>query len=65
MNTGLKGDEFFELMLEQAGVACVPGSAFGNGGVEHVRLSLNANIPMIKKSLAKMSDALNIYSMGE
>ena len=64
-STGLTGDQFFELMLEEAGVACVPGSAFGEGGVDHVRLSLNANVPMIKKSLAAMSDVLNLYFNGE
>jgi aminotransferase len=37
--TGLNGDEFAEKLLMQEKVAVIPGSAFGAGGENHVRIA--------------------------
>lgn len=37
---GLDGDRFADELLEDAGVAVLPGSCFGQVGADHVRLSL-------------------------
>lgn len=37
--TGLKGDEFAEKLLVEQQVAVIPGSAFGAGGENHVRIA--------------------------
>jgi aspartate aminotransferase len=64
-NTGLTGDQFFQLMLNQARISCVSGSVFGDVGVGHVRLSLNVKIPMIKKSFNRINDVLNTLNKGK
>ena len=51
--TGLDSNEFFELMLSRAKIACVPGEVFGIYGKGYVRMSLNVNIPMIEKVFTK------------
>jgi aspartate aminotransferase len=60
-NTGLSGDEFSELMLEQAGIVCVPGSAFGEAGTDHVRFSLNADCSVIEMCIDKMISVLGDF----
>ena len=39
VNTGLNGDEFAERLLLEERVAVVPGSSFGFGGENHVRIA--------------------------
>ena len=42
-------DEFAELLLNEAGVAVVPGSGFGAPG--HMRLSFACSMPTLEKAL--------------
>jgi aspartate aminotransferase len=54
---GLTDDvAFCELLLEQAGVALVPGSAFGTPG--HVRLSFACGIDTLEKAVERIAGAL-------
>jgi aspartate aminotransferase len=48
--------EFTELLLNEAGVAVVPGSGFGAPG--HIRLSFATSLPTLEKALARMSRVL-------
>jgi aspartate aminotransferase len=48
--------EFTELLLNEAGVAVVPGSGFGAPG--HMRLSFATSLPILEKALERMARVL-------
>ena len=48
--------EFAELLLNEAGVAVVPGSGFGAPG--HMRLSFACGLPLLEKALDRMARVL-------
>ena len=50
--------EFAAWLLEEAGVAVTPGSAFGPGGEGHVRLSFATSYEVIAQALERMAAAL-------
>ncbi len=56
--TGMKSSELANLILDKAGVALLPGSAFGEYGEGYLRLSYAASIPIIEKGLARIREAL-------
>jgi aspartate aminotransferase len=54
---GLRDDgEFAEMLLNEAGVAVVPGSGFGAPG--HVRISFAASMPVLEKALDRIGRLL-------
>ncbi len=52
--TGLRSDEFAERLLEEAGVAVVPGSVFGPSGEGHVRCSYAAPFPALEQAVRRI-----------
>lgn len=57
--TGMTSDRFADLMLEKAGVALLPGTAFGEYGEGYVRLCYaTLHQPKIAEAVAKMAAAL-------
>ncbi len=58
----IKGDldswEFFDLLLEKAGVVCTPGSGFGRCGEHHIRISAFNSYDNVVKALENISQAL-------
>jgi aspartate aminotransferase len=55
---GVNNDlEFSEYLIEQAGVALVPGAAFGLGG--HVRLSIATSMENLSKALDRIEQVLS------
>ncbi|WP_371493601.1 pyridoxal phosphate-dependent aminotransferase [Kitasatospora sp. NBC_00374] len=50
--------QFAAWLLEEAGVAVTPGSAFGPGGEGHVRLSFATSRDVIEAALERMATAL-------
>ncbi|MGQ0840050.1 pyridoxal phosphate-dependent aminotransferase [Actinokineospora sp.] len=63
--TGLGGSvEFARWLLRAAGVAVVPGSAFGPAGEGHVRISFAAARPVLVEALDRMTAALTGASIG-
>lgn len=46
----LKSEDFCERLLKEAGVAAVPGSAFGVGGEGYMRISYAYNMEQLKKA---------------
>jgi len=60
--TGLDCDEFFELILSKAKVACVPGNVFGEFGKNYVRFSLNVDVDIISKSIKQIEKSLKNYN---
>ena len=56
--TGMKSGELANLILEKAGVALLPGSAFGEYGEGYLRLSYATSVPVIEEGLARIREAL-------
>jgi aspartate aminotransferase len=56
--TGMTSSELANHILEKAGVALLPGSAFGKFGEGYLRLSYATSIPIIEKGLARIKSAL-------
>ena len=56
--TGMKSSELANFILEKAGVALLPGSAFGAYGEGYLRLSYATALPVIEKGLARIQAAL-------
>ena len=56
--TGRTSNELANLILDQAGVALLPGSSFGEYGEGYLRLSYATSIPTIEKGLARIRAVL-------
>ena len=56
--TGMNGEEFSKKCLNEAGVAIVPGTSFGNFEKEYVRFSFAASRENISKSIEKIDKIL-------
>ena len=53
--TGLNGNKFSEIALEEKGVALVPGSSFGDNAEEFVRISFANSLENIKEAINRLS----------
>ena len=51
-------NEFAELLLNQGGVAVVPGSGFGAPG--HIRISFACSMQTLEKAMERMSRVLEV-----
>jgi aspartate/methionine/tyrosine aminotransferase len=51
--------EFAVSLLDQAGVAVAPGSAFGGNGAGHVRISLATDLPVLLAGIARIVERLH------
>ena len=58
IGTGMNGSEFAKKCMHEAGVAIVPGTAFGKTSVDYVRFSFAASQDNIKKALEKIGKML-------
>lgn len=58
-STGLKSDEFCERLLHEKKVACVPGTAFGDGGDNFVRCSYASSLDNLKEALKRIKDFID------
>jgi len=56
--TGMNSNEFADTMLEQAGVACLSGTAFGEYGEGYVRFSYANSVKNIKEALSRIRRTL-------
>jgi aspartate aminotransferase len=57
--TGYSADELADLLLDEAGVACLSGTAFGRHGEDHLRLSYANSRENISKALGRMNELLS------
>lgn len=53
---GLSSEEFCQRLLDEKGVAIVPGTAFGDCGEGYARISYAYSVDHITKALAKMAE---------
>ncbi len=58
IGTGMSGETFAKKCLHEAGVAIVPGTAFGKTAVDYVRFSFAASQDNISKALEKIKKML-------
>jgi aspartate/methionine/tyrosine aminotransferase len=56
--TGMKSQEFADLMLDEAGVACLSGTAFGEYGEGYIRFSYANSIENINEALKRIAGVL-------
>lgn len=56
--TGINSNDLANLILEEAGVALLPGSSFGKYGEGYLRLSYANSMENIEKGLARIKDVL-------
>ena len=54
VGTGLSSDAFCEALLYDQKVAAVPGTAFGQGGEGHIRLSYATSLDKIEEAVRRM-----------
>lgn len=54
--TGIASRELAARLLEEAGVACLPGTAFGSAGEGYLRFSFANSIENIQKALDRIGD---------
>jgi aspartate/methionine/tyrosine aminotransferase len=57
-NTGMNGEEFTKRCLEEAGVAVIPGTAFGKFATDNVRLNFATSRENISKAIEKIDQIL-------
>lgn len=50
--------DFFDLLLNKAGVVCTPGSGFGRCGEGYIRISAFNNYDNVKQAMARIKKAL-------
>ena len=58
INTGRDSWEFFDLLLNKAGVVCTPGAGFGVCGEGHVRISAFNSRANVENALKRIAAAL-------
>jgi LL-diaminopimelate aminotransferase len=58
INTGRDSWQFFDLLLEKAGVVCTPGVGFGQCGEGHVRISAFNSRENVEAALQRIAAAL-------
>ena len=56
--TGMNGEEFAEKCLNEAGVALIPGTAFGKFAIDNVRLNFTTSEENISNALEKINNML-------
>jgi aspartate/methionine/tyrosine aminotransferase len=56
--TGMTSDQFADIMLEEAGVACLSGTAFGEYGEGYVRFSYANSVENIQEALSRIEKTL-------
>lgn len=56
---GMTSEEFCDRLLEEKGVACVPGTAFGDGGEGYMRISYCYSMEQLKAALGKLREFIN------
>jgi aspartate/methionine/tyrosine aminotransferase len=55
--TGTTAEEVCRIMLEEAGVAAIPGAAFGDMGKSFVRFSFASSTATLKEAVVRIQKA--------
>jgi aspartate aminotransferase len=52
--TGMTAEELCRIMLEEAGVAAIPGAAFGDAGTQYVRFSFASSMATLSEAVQRI-----------
>ena len=63
--TGMISEDLAHYLLHEAGIACLPGTAFGPGGEGYLRFSYATSIDVIAEALPLIKDARERLENGE
>jgi aspartate aminotransferase len=55
--TGLTAEELCRILLEEAGVAAIPGAAFGDAGKEFIRFSFASSTATLQEAVGRIAKA--------
>lgn len=55
--TGLSAEEVCRILLEEAGVAAIPGAAFGPSGQDFVRFSFASSTAILAEAIERIRQA--------
>ena len=56
-DTGMTAEELCRIMLEEAGVAAIPGAAFGPAGRDFIRFSFASSVANLQEAVARIQRA--------
>ncbi|OUW16128.1 MAG: LL-diaminopimelate aminotransferase [Opitutales bacterium TMED158] len=59
INAGRPSWDFFDILLNEAGVACTPGAGFGSCGEGHIRISAFNSRENVETAMARIKAALS------
>lgn len=59
-HTGIGSEEFAMRLLQEAGVAVVPGHVFGAGGEGYIRCSYAASTAKLTEALERLEDFMRV-----
>ena len=59
VKTGLDSWEFFDMLLNKAGVVCTPGAGFGRCGQGYIRISAFNSLANVEQALGRISAVLH------
>jgi len=59
--TGMTAEEICRIMLEEAGVAAIPGAAFGPSGQDFVRFSFASSTATLKEAVERILKASTVW----
>lgn len=60
-DTGMSAGEICRLMLEEAGVAAIPGVAFGPSGMDFVRFSFASSMDTLKEAVERIQKVSSVW----
>lgn len=63
-STGLSSETFAQRLLEEAGVAAVPGDVFGIGGEGHIRCSYATSVSQLTEALDRIGQFVHKLKQG-
>jgi aspartate/methionine/tyrosine aminotransferase len=60
-DTGLTAEELCRILLEEAGVAAIPGAAFGAAGADFIRFSFASSTAMLQEAVERILRVSNAW----
>lgn len=61
VDTGLSAEEICRILLEEAGVAAIPGAAFGDAGKDFVRFSFASSSENLKEAVSRIQHVASAW----
>jgi aspartate aminotransferase len=60
-DTGMSAEELCRIMLEEAGVAAIPGAAFGDAGRDFIRFSFASSTATLQEAVQRIQQASSAW----